>query len=1071
MLASCEGDHLPVVPHEGGGRENLMIPADPLFPFQWFLRNFGQSGGISGIDINVVPAWDYATGLGISIVVNDTGIDYNNPDIAPNYNAPASRSLDSPFNDGYPYNGLGHGTSVAGLIAARNDSYGIVGVAFNATIASFRIIGTQADAFDSWTSTQKAFLNSTNFDVANNSWEFTNPLADSVFDQNAEVALLALLSAATNGRHGLGTINVFAAGNDFALGGDTNLHAFQSSINVVTVAALVADGSVNAPGGRYSTPGASILVSAPGTGLISDTIVGQGNLSDGNLSNGLNGTSFAAPLVSGVVALMLQANPQLGLRDVQEILAYTARITDSFDASWHFNDAVNWNGGGLHVSNDYGFGLVDARAAVALAQSWTAQQTINNRAPIASVDAQLVGYITPSGTSFTFNVPAAADRTLEWVRVQLNLSFNANNNLRIVLTSPGGASSVLLSQPDDGKGRSYFNNYVQLSSDQFWGQSATGTWTLSIGDANPLFGDSGFLSSATIVLVGDPPRAGKTYVYTDEYAVIAAADSTRTVLDDPGTTGDTLNAAAVSGSMVLNLAPGGTGTIAGARFAIGATTVITSAIGGAGNDTIRGNDYGDTLQGGAGNEVLIGGLGNDTIAGGAGTNAIDGGGGLNTARLPAPQASYQLTNSGGLVRVYGPGELDTLASMQYLSFAGVTVPLKDAVSKVGADSGGSSILWQNDDGTPAIWKVSGTALLSGKLQFDPGSNWHIAGRGDFNGLGWLDILLQNDDGTPAIWTTDGTNAVFGGGTIWNPGAAWHIRGTGDFDANGTSDILWQNDDGTPAIWQMNGIAITGGAILGLNPGPNWHIKGTADFYHDGKTDILWQNDGGSVAIWEMSGTTITAGGLVGLNPGPTWHVKGTGDFYRDGHPDILWQNDNGSVAIWEMDGTKIAAGGLVAFNPGSAWHVNGTGNFYGAESSGILWQNDDGSVAIWDMLGPAIIEGGVLGLNPGPSWHTIGSDGIRFINGTAGNGTLVATSEADEFVLTSYTPGSHAISGFNTARDVIELSRSKFASFSDVQAHSTSSSGSTLISLDSVSTLLLQAILPGSLHASNFAFG
>ncbi len=100
--------------------------------------------------------------------------------------------------------------------------------------------------------------------------------------------------------------------------------------------AALDDGNVNAPIGRYSNPGASILVSAPGTDILSDTIVGQGDVPDGSgvlnfLNRSLRGNSFAAPLVSGVVALMLQANPRLGLRDVQEILAYTARQNDPLD--------------------------------------------------------------------------------------------------------------------------------------------------------------------------------------------------------------------------------------------------------------------------------------------------------------------------------------------------------------------------------------------------------------------------------------------------------------------------------------------------------------------------------------------------------------------------------------------------------------------------------------------------------------------------------------------------------------------------------------------------------------------
>ena len=90
-------------------------------------------------------------------------------------------------------------------------------------------------------------------------------------------------------------------------------------------------------------------------------------------------------------------------------------------------------------------------------------------------------------------------------------------------------------------------------------------------------------------------------------------------------------------------------------------------------------------------------------------------------------------------------------------------------------------------------------------------SWHAEGAGDFNGDGKADILWQNDDGTPAIWLMNGTSFI-GGGGLANPGPSWHVAGTGDFNGDGKADILWQNDDGTPAIWLMNGTSIIGGGL-------------------------------------------------------------------------------------------------------------------------------------------------------------------------------------------------------------------------------------------------------------------
>ena len=205
--------------------------------------------------------------------------------------------------------------------------------------------------------------------------------------------------------------------------------------------------------------------------------------------------------------------------------------------------------------------------------------------------------------------------------------------------------------------------------------------------------------------------------------------------------------------------------------------------------------------------------------------------------------------------------------------------------------------------------------------FNPGPSWHVKDSGDFNGDGKADILWQNNDGTPAIWLMNGSKpyprrcrlvqsgaglagqghrrlqrrrqvrhpvagqrrhagdladgrlerAVRRPAGSFNPGPSWQIKATGDFNGDGKSDILWQNNDGTPAIWLMNGINRVSNSAAGpFNPGPTWHIKATGDFNGDSKSDILWQNDDGTPAIWLMNGSTVLANSAVGpFNPGPT----------------------------------------------------------------------------------------------------------------------------------------------------------------------------------------------------------
>src|SRR5690606_37056929 len=123
----------------------------------------------------------------------------------------------------------------------------------------------------------------------------------------------------------------------------------------------------------YTTPGAPVLVSAPGSDVVSTDFHDSDGYNPGELFAHQWGTSFAAPIVTGVVSLILQANPNLGYRDVQEILAYSARLNDLEDGSWQTNGAVDFNGGSLWTNYHYGFGFVDATAAVRLAETWRKQ--------------------------------------------------------------------------------------------------------------------------------------------------------------------------------------------------------------------------------------------------------------------------------------------------------------------------------------------------------------------------------------------------------------------------------------------------------------------------------------------------------------------------------------------------------------------------------------------------------------------------------------------------------------------------------------------------------------------------
>jgi hypothetical protein len=103
---------------------------------------------------------------------------------------------------------------------------------------------------------------------------------------------------------------------------------------------------------------------------------------------------------------------------------------------------------------------------------------------------------------------------------------------------------------------------------------------------------------------------------------------------------------------------------------------------------------------------------------------------------------------------------------------------------------------------------------------ESGPSWHLKGSGDFNGDGFSDVLWQNDDGSVAIWEINGTT-ITGAAVVGNPGPSWHAKGSGDLNGDGRADILWQNSRGAVAVWEMNGASVLAAAVI-ANPGPTWH---------------------------------------------------------------------------------------------------------------------------------------------------------------------------------------------------------------------------------------------------------
>ena len=670
-----------------------------LRPDQWHLLNQGQTGGTPGMDINVLPAWADYTGKGVKVVVFDSGIDAEHPDLIGNYLPEFAYDFWYETTDASYHNqpeADPHGTMVAGFIAATGDGIGLRGVAYDAKLTAY----ANFNGRQSYTSFAKAA--DAGFDVMNNSWGPTLPFAwhestNELFGDNVEYAV-------ANGRDGLGLNIVFAAGNsyklprdlvdlgyiwsgDFAFD-DANDFILTSTRFTITVGALDHHGTYDAKEAGdlgYTTPGAPVLVSAPGSDVVSTDFHDSDGYNPGEIFAHQWGTSFAAPIVTGVVALILQANPNLGYRDVQEILAYSARLNDLEDGSWQTNGAVDFNGGSLWTNYNYGFGFVDATAAVRLAETWRKQSTYDNEAHVMDGGEFDEPVEIPDGGETSFSFTLQPGIRIENIELEFAIDHEEFGDLIVVLTSPSGTESTLLYRIGDARaseltvaslearGNSVTReDLVELShmlgSNDFWGEDSGGVWTLTIADAKT--GDVGAVHALELSAYGSPASDNQTYIYTNDYALLAGEDASRKVLDNAIGT-HTLNFAAVTDDVVIDF-DSGNGIVAGEQFTITSRTDFDLVFSGDGDDYFVMREHGTSMATGRGNDsVEAFGIAN-----------FDGGKGFDRAILDLAKDTYSIEWADGTLVIdkKDGASLLTSTSVEFFSFVDdILIVVDDAI--------------------------------------------------------------------------------------------------------------------------------------------------------------------------------------------------------------------------------------------------------------------------------------------------------------------------------------------------------------------------------------------------------
>lgn len=464
-------------------------------------------------DIMVKYAWRKGiVGDGITVCVVDSGI-YKHKDLH------VDRDISkNDINDQDPGQNT-HGTMVAGIICAQGNKY-CIGVAPYSKLVSYNLIGTNQGGADIEKLAEYMLKHKNKIDIFNNSW---GPSSDYIFPSFNKVSqednsyyefIDELFSELTKkGRRGKGNIICYSSGNSSYpaefIGpgqyeakpyfGQVAYNGYLNSRYTITVGAL----SQNMLKTAYSEWGSAILCMGYGSydlltfedyGLMT-TFPSVNGFSP--VTNIMNGTSGACPIVSGIVALLLSHNPELSWRDVKELISRSCYITDP--------EEFIQNGAGRYVSERYGYGVLNVRKIIKRAKKWAPlpkEVYVTAEHVYRGADQPNLENNTMSSYTATLNIT----ENIIIETVQLFITINVDivssmvkkiSDLQVILVSPLGtsvrmirANSLLFSsfkdypELDPSQAMQFFLE-IPVLNELLRGEKSKGEWKIVFTDTVP----------------------------------------------------------------------------------------------------------------------------------------------------------------------------------------------------------------------------------------------------------------------------------------------------------------------------------------------------------------------------------------------------------------------------------------------------------------------------------------------------------------------------------------------------------------------------------------------------------
>ena len=415
---------------------SFQLPTDELLHKQWYLQNNGVDPYgkdqhwkyRQGADAKVIEAWRILyenkgtiCSSDLTIAVLDKGFDLSHPDFQdkiiaprdfnhehnPHIPAPFAITKDDVSNDGRIYTESDHGTACAGIALASANGTGVVGAAPNVKFMPIRYYVANG-----------RFMRMMFRHMIKNGADIASCSFGNVGLPMDRLTIKTLHNAATKGRNGRGMVIVFATGNAYsilkkkeiathpdviAVGASTSEDTFAPYTNRTRNMSVVAPGGYG-HSGTMTTADVGFLDALSSSGELVEA--GRGRENNPYYRNNAEGTSFATPLVAGVCALVLTANPDLTAHQVKSIIETTSdKIGDAgeYDENGH--------------SFKFGYGRINAANAVRKALGLSTKEYIT---------APAFGDDVPS-FSFDYGQTISGSHTINSEEVVIKYVVDAQN--------------------------------------------------------------------------------------------------------------------------------------------------------------------------------------------------------------------------------------------------------------------------------------------------------------------------------------------------------------------------------------------------------------------------------------------------------------------------------------------------------------------------------------------------------------------------------------------------------------------------------------------------------------------